>query len=178
MNFFPSSSEIGWYNDGSLRIGWKETDCVPSRKSFWQSRVEKFGAAEALSFYSPLRLALHTFSLLAPENYDLREIKLHCPNWSLLIWSITEVSPAFFSFGRLTWESLPQNVIRFYISNLFFHYAWLAISRRRENNDLPRNIVFSWEKSQLSHVWDQFVKIFQRSKWFSSYWLSTLLPSL
>lgn len=95
MNFLHLAPKL----DGTTAVLYESVErkrSVPSRKSFWQSRVEEFGAVEALMFHSLPRLALHTFSLLAGELWSPRnKVALSEPEFVNVIYYRSFV--AFFS---------------------------------------------------------------------------------
>lgn len=74
---------------GSLWTGWKETGYTDTKVFLMKSsrRMRRSRSSDILLS------ALYSFH--SQENYDLCEIKLRCPNWSLLMWSISEVSSVF-----------------------------------------------------------------------------------
>jgi len=98
-----------------LRTGWKETVYTDAKVFLTKSSR---GMRRSRSS-DVLLSALHSFHLR--ENYDLCEIKLRCPNWSLLMWSISEVSSVFLTGQK--WDV----GVRFKTVHLSLHFYFFLV---------------------------------------------------
>lgn len=126
-----SRSEMRCCCSGSLRTGWKETGYTDAKVFLTKSsrRMRRSRSSDILLS------ALHSFH--SQENYDLCEIKLRCPNWSLLMWSISEVSSVFLT--EQEWDAevhfktahLSPHFYFFVLNISFISYSRLATLKER-----------------------------------------------